>query len=91
MLYSKNQYLEPILIDPLTDPERQVLSLLAYGESNKEIARGLGIPVDTVRSRLRSIFQKLGKTNRTQLAIYAVRETNGRENEVYDDYNPKRP
>ena len=51
---------------PLTPRERSVFALLAPGFSNKEIARTLGIAPETVKSHLRTIFDKLGVANRAE-------------------------
>ncbi len=58
----------------LTDREVQILRLLAQGSSNQEIADELGISEKTVRNRLSEIFAKLHLNNRTQAALYAIRE-----------------
>lgn len=55
----------------LTDREVQILSCLARGASNKQIARDLGITDTTVKVHLRMIFKKLGVSNRTQAAFFA--------------------
>jgi DNA-binding NarL/FixJ family response regulator len=52
--------------------ERQVLSLLAAGKSNKEIAASLGIAEVTVKCHLSVIFLRLHVTDRTQAVIAAV-------------------
>jgi DNA-binding NarL/FixJ family response regulator len=59
--------------ETLTEREMDVLRLLTQGKSNKEIARALFIGDRTVKSHLSAIFQKLGVTDRTQAALYAVR------------------
>ena len=61
-------------VEPLTERERDVLTLVAEGKANKEIARELGIGDRTVRTHVTSILGKLGLVSRTQAAIYAVRE-----------------
>ena len=58
----------------LTDREVQILRLLAQGATNQEIADELGISEKTVRNRLSEIFSKLHLNNRTQAALYAIRE-----------------
>ncbi|MFN8475139.1 MAG: response regulator transcription factor [Anaerolineae bacterium] len=58
-------------LDQLTDRERDVLRLLAQGQSNLEIADNLGISATTVRSHVSSILAKLNVTNRTQAALIA--------------------
>ena len=50
---------------PLTDRERQVLSMLATGATNKEIGRNLGLQEVTVKLHTRRILRKLGARNRT--------------------------
>jgi DNA-binding NarL/FixJ family response regulator len=57
---------------PLTRREREVLSHLSLGLSNKEIARRLTIEEVTVRLHLRGIFRKLGVHNRTQAVRQAL-------------------
>jgi NarL family two-component system response regulator LiaR len=59
--------------DALTERELDVLRLLTQGKSNKEIANDLYIGDRTVKSHLSAIFQKLDVTDRTQAALYAVR------------------
>lgn len=58
----------------LTDREAAILRLLAQGSSNQEIALKLNISEKTVRNRLSEIFAKLQLNNRTQAALYAIRE-----------------
>jgi NarL family two-component system response regulator LiaR len=60
--------------DSLTQREREVVALIARGLSNKRIALELGISEKTVKTHVSSILGKLGLTDRTQVALYAVRE-----------------
>jgi DNA-binding NarL/FixJ family response regulator len=60
-------------VDGLTDRQRQVLCLLLDGQSNKEIARALGVLEGTIKVHLRTVMQRLGVRNRTQLALAAVK------------------
>ncbi|MGB2694068.1 MAG: response regulator transcription factor [Dehalococcoidia bacterium] len=60
--------------DSLTERERDVLQRLARGMSNKEIGRELGVAEKTVKTHVSSILQKLDLADRTQAALYAVRE-----------------
>lgn len=53
----------------LTPRQTEVLDLLAKGQSNKEIARVLGMLEGTVKVHVKSIFQKFGVRNRTQAVI----------------------
>jgi DNA-binding NarL/FixJ family response regulator len=57
---------------PLTDREREVLSLVAHGLSNKAIADRLHITERTARTHVSNILGKLGLASRTQAALYAV-------------------
>jgi two-component system NarL family response regulator len=57
----------------LTARETEVLSLVAAGMSNGQIARALFISEKTVKNHLSSIFEKLGVSDRTNAALLAVR------------------
>jgi two-component system nitrate/nitrite response regulator NarL len=68
---------------PRTDPvgversrfsprERDIMSSLALGESNKEIARKLDLAESTVKIHVQNIFKKLNMSSRVQVALYAV-------------------
>jgi NarL family two-component system response regulator LiaR len=57
----------------LTGREQEVLELIGRGLPNKLIARELGIAEKTVKSHVSAILAKLGVTDRTQAALYAVR------------------
>ena len=60
----------------LTPRQRAVLAMLAEGQSNKLIARSLGINDTTVRVHVRAVLRKLGVSNRTQAALIASRHLN---------------
>ena len=72
--YLLRELQEPVKPTTLTDREAQVLSLLAQGKSNKEIASYLQIDEDTVKSHIRHILTKLGVQSRTQAVILAIRQ-----------------
>jgi DNA-binding NarL/FixJ family response regulator len=57
----------------LTPREGEVLSHVAYGLSNDEIARSLRISVETVKEHMQNLLRKLGVNDRTQAAVWAVR------------------
>ncbi len=59
---------------PLTGRELQVLRHVAFGMSNKEIARSLEISVDTVKEHVQNILRKMGFRDRTHAAVWAVRK-----------------
>jgi two-component system, NarL family, response regulator LiaR len=58
----------------LTAREREVLALIAQGRANKAIAFELGVAEKTVKTHVGNILGKLGLSDRTQAALYAVRE-----------------
>jgi NarL family two-component system response regulator LiaR len=60
--------------DALTRREREVLALVARGHANKAIAFELGVAEKTVKTHVGNILAKLGLSDRTQAALYAVRE-----------------
>ena len=57
----------------LTKREREILALVAEGLSNREIADRLVLSPETVKSHVAAILEKLNVSDRTQAAIYAVR------------------
>lgn len=60
-------------IDSLTRRELEVLKLLAIGMYNKEVAEKLQISERTVKNHVSNIFKKLEVTDRTQAAVFAIR------------------
>jgi len=62
----------PSLLDTLTHREREILSHLARGESNKAIARQLDISYDTVKLHVRHVLAKLNLSSRVEAAVFAV-------------------
>lgn len=60
-------------IDVLTRRELEVLKLLAVGMYNKEVAEKLNISERTVKNHVSNIFKKLEVTDRTQAAVFAIR------------------
>ena len=60
-------------IEELTPRELQVLRLMAEGQSNKAIARGLGISEHTVKFHVNAILGKLNVSSRTEAVVHATR------------------
>jgi two-component system nitrate/nitrite response regulator NarL len=65
---------EPSPIDDLTPREAEILSLLAEGQSNKVIARNLGISDGTVKLHVKAILRKLNIHSRVEAAVIAVEQ-----------------
>jgi DNA-binding NarL/FixJ family response regulator len=59
---------------PLTARESEVLKQLALGLTNKEIANSLQISYETVKEHVQHILRKIGVSDRTQAAVWAVRK-----------------
>ena len=60
------------LVTLLTGRQRQVLALLGLGDSNKQIAKKLGIAEKTVKIHVGSICAQLGVDNRTKAAVIGL-------------------
>lgn len=63
---------EPLLA-PLSGREIEILDYIARGNSNKEIARALGISDQTVKNHITSILRKLAANDRTHAVVLALR------------------
>ena len=63
----------PVIVDPLTSRELEVLMMLAAGRSNQAIASELVVTLDTVKKHVGHVLGKLGAANRTE-AIARARE-----------------
>jgi two-component system nitrate/nitrite response regulator NarL len=59
----------------LTSKQEEVFNLLRQGQTNKLIARKLGMSEATVKVHVRRIIRRFGVTNRTQAAISAMNES----------------
>jgi two-component system nitrate/nitrite response regulator NarL len=62
------------MLDLLTGREKEILTHLARGESNKVIARALSISHDTVKLHVRHILAKLNLSSRVEAAVFAVEQ-----------------
>jgi two-component system nitrate/nitrite response regulator NarL len=60
------------LLNQLTGREREILTHLAQGESNKAIARSLNISQETVKLHVRHVLAKLNLSSRVEAAVFAV-------------------
>lgn len=69
MAPNKEASCEQNVLSELTERQREVLNLLAEGESNKEIARSLNVSEATVKAHLATILKTLGAKNRTQAVV----------------------
>ena len=72
----------------LSEREKEVLILLAWGYSNKEIAGDLGLSVKTVETYRVRVSEKRGLRSRTEIVQYALRQ--GWLNEAYPFVRPSR-
>ena len=63
---------DPSPFSDLTPRETEILGLLAEGQSNKAIARNLGISDGTVKLHVKAILRKLGVHSRVEAAVIAV-------------------
>ena len=62
-----------LLSEPLSERELEVLTLMAHGRGNKEIARELWIGESTVKTHVSHILRKLGQSDRTRAVVAALR------------------
>lgn len=63
------------LLNPLKERELEIMQLVAHGDSNRQIAKTLGLTVGTIKWYLNQIYRKLDVRNRTQ-AVARLRELN---------------
>jgi DNA-binding NarL/FixJ family response regulator len=61
----------PVMLEPLTPREQEVLHWLAQGASNQEIAKELVIQLSTVKKHVSNLLTKLGVESRTQAIAQA--------------------
>lgn len=67
-----NSQLRPV--DTLTQRERTIISCLTQGWHNRDIAQHLTITEQTVKNHLRSIYDKIGVSDRLELVLYAIHQ-----------------
>jgi DNA-binding NarL/FixJ family response regulator len=68
------QYVDRRPDTPISKRERQILQMVAYGATTKEVAHDLGISPHTVKTHLERIFEKLGANDRAQAVAIAIRK-----------------
>ena len=61
-------------VQPLTERQLEILSFVTRGLTNQDIAKALGIRVDSVGQNLSTIFAKLGAANRAEATSIALRK-----------------
>src|SRR5213075_1225821 len=77
--FASNEYESPVPANghtrerpPLSHREREIVALVAQGFKNKEMAEKMFISEQTVKNHLHNIFDKLGVSDRLELALYAI-------------------
>ncbi|MFQ6096869.1 MAG: response regulator [Armatimonadota bacterium] len=75
----------------LTPREMEVLKLLVHGLRNPQIAEELSVSLSTVKTYIRSIFDKFGSTDRTQVAVAAVTKGIVMPPDTEDRVAPRQP
>ena len=76
--------------NPLSAREREIVALVAQGLKNKEVAERLFITEQTVKNHLHNIFDKLGVSDRLELALYEVQKGSGLNGESVPARMPQR-
>ena len=78
--------------NPLSTREREIVALIAQGYKNKEMAEKMFISEQTVKNHLHNIFDKLGVSDRLELALYAIHKgmhLTGQSNSVPKTFGPR--
>jgi two-component system response regulator NreC len=65
---------EETSFDTLSDREREILKMIAEGQTNREIAESLFLSIKTVQAHRANLMRKLGMHDRTELVKYAIRK-----------------
>lgn len=70
---------DPVQDSPMLSPQEQrIISLIAEGKTNKEIALAMGLSSKTVKNYLANVFEKLGISRRTQAAAFVAKHLDDR-------------
>jgi DNA-binding NarL/FixJ family response regulator len=72
----------------LTARERQILVLISRGNSNRRVAKALGISEKTVKNHLSAVFTKVGASDRTQAVVMGIRSGIVSIGESFNDASP---
>lgn len=64
---------ESDIVKDITKREKQILACIAEGKSNSDISVDFGISEQTVKNHITSLFKKIGVKDRTQAAVFAIR------------------
>lgn len=72
----------------LTARERQILVLISQGNSNRGVAKALGISEKTVKNHLSAVFMKVGASDRTQAVVMGIRSGIVSIGEPFNDASP---
>jgi DNA-binding NarL/FixJ family response regulator len=75
-------------LDLLTAREREILVLISRGNSNRRVAKALGISEKTVKNHLSAVFTKVGASDRTQAVVMGIRSGIVSIGEPFDDAPP---
>jgi DNA-binding NarL/FixJ family response regulator len=67
---ASSNYIRPI---NLSEREREILKLIVEGQTNQQIASHLFLSLSTVKTHVKSIFNKMGVEHRVQAAVMALR------------------
>ena len=66
----------------LTPRERQIVTEVVAGRTNKEIAHELSVSLQTIKHHLTNIFEKVGVHNRLELALFWIHNSSGGEGKI---------
>ncbi|MBU4314769.1 MAG: LuxR C-terminal-related transcriptional regulator [Actinobacteria bacterium] len=77
----KKQYAEPTWLKEMNEREKEILTLIAQGHTNKEISKKIFIAEQTVKNYVSDIYNKIGLHDRAQVSILAIKAGIGQSKE----------
>jgi len=77
----KKQYAEPTWLKEMNEREKEILTLMAQGHTNKEISKKIYIAEQTVKNYVSDIYNKIGLHDRAQISILAIKAGIGQSKE----------